>query len=197
MHVTHIGTYRFAARYTSDTGGYRLIIRRFDYGLPPRVSWLSDWKVSTHARTRLYEPPWCTFGHRIHVRIGTASPVCVFLPLVWFYIGGDWVACNAAENKGWVAPSRHYAKSIHGILASASQGGDLVTRLVMGDQADIHLDRRRMIHSDVLRDREDFRHLLTFSHPVHRRETRGTIVFRLSIARIVRRPWGYFDCLRV
>lgn len=57
----------------------------------------------------------------------------------------------------------------------------------MGDQADIHLDRWRMIHSDVLRDREDFRHLLTFSHPVRRRETRGTIVFRLLIARIMRR----------
>ena len=58
-----------------------------------------------------------------------------------------------------------------------------------------------MIHSDVIRDRKDFRHLLTFSHPVRCTATRGTIVPRLSIAphramRVHLAP-GHFDSSRV
>lgn len=69
------------ARYTSDTGDYRVITRRFDYGLPARVfPCRRSWKVSTHASAETAEPPWCSISppvpsHRstVHLCVRTRS----------------------------------------------------------------------------------------------------------------------------
>lgn len=110
-HVTHtLAHTNSKARYTSDTGDYRVITRRFDYGLPPRIRRLSAGRSPPTLGRDCCEPPsWrttpCT---RPCTRLrGGHTCVCVSRPIST----SAGVACNPAENKGWIAPHTRY---VHG-----------------------------------------------------------------------------------
>lgn len=92
-HVTHtLAHTNSKARYTSDTGDYRVITRRFDYGLPPRIRRLSaaaleglhprlDETVASH---RVGAP------RRVHRRVrlrGGHTCVCVSRPISTSAVG--------------------------------------------------------------------------------------------------------------
>ena len=98
---THVGTHQFAARYTSDTGDYRVITRRFDYGLPPRICRLSAGLEGLHPRLdetvashRGAAPRLRTVYTFVRLR-AEGTHLCVYVCVSSdLDIGWDRVACN-------------------------------------------------------------------------------------------------------